>query len=65
MKLVDLTRFMCDRRRCYPVVGGALVHRDVGHMTRTFATTLAPYLLAELSPTTATPSPPPPTTTPY
>ena len=65
VQLVDLTRFMCDRRRCYPVVGGALVHRDVGHMTRTFATTLAPYLLAELSPTTATPSPPPPTTTPY
>jgi hypothetical protein len=42
---VDLTRFMCDRARCYPVVGGALVHRDIGHLTRVFATTLGPFLL--------------------
>lgn len=44
VRLVDLTRFMCDRARCYPVVGGALVHKDGLHLTATFAATLAPYL---------------------
>jgi peptidoglycan/LPS O-acetylase OafA/YrhL len=45
---VDLTPFFCDHERCFPVVGGALVHRDVSHMTAAFAETLAPYLLREL-----------------
>jgi peptidoglycan/LPS O-acetylase OafA/YrhL len=43
--VVDLTRFFCDRSRCYPVIGGALVYRDQNHMTETFATSLGPYLL--------------------
>ncbi len=47
--VVDLTRFFCDARRCLAVVGGALVHRDVSHMTTTFATTLGPYLLRALA----------------
>jgi hypothetical protein len=50
---VDLTHFFCDRKRCYPVVGGALVHKDTHHMTAVFAATLGPYLLRsidELSP---------------
>lgn len=42
--LIDLSRFMCDDDRCFPVVGGALVIRDIGHLTRTFSTTLGPYL---------------------
>lgn len=42
--LVDLTRFMCDARRCFPVVGGALVHKDGNHLTAIFGATLAPYL---------------------
>jgi len=42
--LVDLSSFMCDEQRCFPVVGGALVIKDIGHMTRTFARTLGPYL---------------------
>ena len=42
--VVDLTRFMCDRRHCFPVVGGALVHKDGNHLTATFGATLAPYL---------------------
>lgn len=42
--LIDLTPFMCDEQRCYPVVGGALVIKDVGHLTRTFSTTLGPFL---------------------
>jgi hypothetical protein len=44
VKLVDLSSFMCDRRNCFPVVGGALVIKDIGHLTRTFSTTLGPYL---------------------
>lgn len=43
--LVDLTRFMCSRRRCFPVVGGALVHKDPTHLTEVFAATLGPFLL--------------------
>jgi hypothetical protein len=54
IQVVDLTRYMCDGARCYPVVGGVLVHKDRGHLTRTFATTLAPYLSAQLNSGTAT-----------
>jgi hypothetical protein len=46
--LIDLTRFMCSRTRCFPVVGGALVHKDVTHLTRAFARTLGPFLLRRL-----------------
>ena len=31
------------------VVGGVLVHKDVGHLTRDFSATLGPYLLRSLS----------------
>ena len=44
VKVVDLTPFMCDERRCFPVVGGALVIKDHGHLTRTFSTTLGPFV---------------------
>jgi peptidoglycan/LPS O-acetylase OafA/YrhL len=44
VQLVDLNRFLCDRLWCYPVIGGALVHKDQHHMTVVFATTLGPYL---------------------
>ncbi|HEX8207162.1 MAG TPA: hypothetical protein VF587_13960, partial [Solirubrobacteraceae bacterium] len=47
--LVDMTRYFCDARRCFPVVGGVLTHKDTGHMTATFGETLAPYLGARLS----------------
>jgi hypothetical protein len=36
---------MCNRRKCFPVVGGALVHKDTHHLTRVFARTLGPFLL--------------------
>jgi SGNH domain (fused to AT3 domains) len=49
VQLIDLTRFMCDERRCFAVVGGALVHKDINHLTRVFATTLGPYLLRKLN----------------
>jgi hypothetical protein len=44
VQVADLTRFICDRRRCYPVIGGALVYKDASHLTAVFATTLGPYL---------------------
>ncbi|MDX6718625.1 MAG: hypothetical protein QOJ63_879 [Solirubrobacteraceae bacterium] len=44
VKLIDLTPFMCDDDECFPVVGGALVIRDVGHLTRSFSATLGPFL---------------------
>jgi hypothetical protein len=46
--LVDLTHFMCGRARCFPVVGGALVHKDTTHLTQVFARTLGPFLLRRL-----------------
>jgi hypothetical protein len=44
IETVDLTRYFCDRRVCFPVVGGALVLRDNTHVTGTFSKTLGPYL---------------------
>jgi peptidoglycan/LPS O-acetylase OafA/YrhL len=53
--LVDLTSLMCDRRACYPVVGGVLVHRSTGHLTRLFSSTLAPFLQRDVNQLTAPP----------
>lgn len=47
LQAIDMTDFMCDAARCFPVVGGVLVKKDAGHLTRLFATTLAPYLRRE------------------
>ncbi len=48
IRTVDMTSFFCSRRRCYPVVGGALVHKDVTHLTDIFASTLGPYVVRKL-----------------
>lgn len=45
---VDLTPFMCGSTDCLPVVGGVLVHKDRGHLTRAFSATLGPFLLRDL-----------------
>ena len=45
LKPIDLTDFFCDAKRCFPVVGGVLVHKDTDHLTQDFAATLGPYLL--------------------
>ena len=42
---IDLSDHMCDSRLCYQVVGGVLVIKDFGHLTRVFSETLGPYLL--------------------
>jgi hypothetical protein len=44
VEIVDLTDYMCSPRLCFQVVGGALVHKDTGHLTQVFATTLGPYV---------------------
>jgi hypothetical protein len=45
---IDLSRFFCDARLCYPVIGGALVYKDVSHLMEVFASTLGPFLLREV-----------------
>lgn len=47
-EVLDLNRFFCSERWCYPVIGGALVHKDEHHMTSVFVTTLGPYLLLDV-----------------
>jgi hypothetical protein len=44
VRVADLTPFFCDSR-CYPVVGGVLVHKDIDHLTALYSSTLGPYLL--------------------
>jgi len=44
VRVIDMSRYFCGKRRCYPVVGGALVYKDDQHMTEVFGTTLGPYL---------------------
>jgi hypothetical protein len=48
--LVDMTAIFCDASRCYPVIGGALVHKDTTHLTKTFAESLGLPLLRRLKP---------------
>lgn len=48
--VVDLTDLYCDNEVCAPVVGHALVYRDErGHLTSTYALTVAPFLADELA----------------
>jgi hypothetical protein len=55
VRTVDLTRFFCDRRRCYPVIGGALVFKDPTHLTVVYARSLAPFLRGGLAAAVRTP----------
>ena len=48
IKVVDLTRLFCDSRRCFSVIGGALVRHDESHLTQAFAVTLGPFILRAL-----------------
>ena len=49
VKVIDLTRYFCDARRCFSVVGGALVRHDESHLTQAFAATLGPFVLRALN----------------
>jgi hypothetical protein len=41
VQAIDLTEVFCSLRACNPVIGGALVYKDLHHFTLTFAETLA------------------------
>ena len=41
---IDLSAVYCGPRRCFPVIGGALVYKDGHHLTQVFSRTLAPIL---------------------
>ncbi|MGH2900163.1 MAG: SGNH hydrolase domain-containing protein, partial [Solirubrobacteraceae bacterium] len=43
--VLDMTHYFCGSARCYPIVGGALVHKDADHITATYAKTLGPFML--------------------
>jgi SGNH domain-containing protein len=47
-QVLDLNRFFCSERWCYPIIGGALVHKDEHHLTATFVRTLGPYLFDDV-----------------
>jgi len=42
--VVDLTDKFCRDGVCHVIIGGAIVYSDAGHLTTTYATSLAPYL---------------------
>jgi hypothetical protein len=49
VRSIDLSRYFCDERRCPPVIGGALVYKDVeSHLTDVYAATLGPILRREI-----------------
>jgi hypothetical protein len=48
--LIDFTKYMCSKTRCFPVVGGALVHKDGGHLSRAFAGSIGPFMLEQSRP---------------
>jgi len=47
--VLDMTPFFCGSARCYPVVGGALVHKDADHITTVFARTLGPFMVSKVA----------------
>ena len=48
VRVVDLTRQLCDARTCPAVVGGALAFKDPDHLTPVFAATLGPFLRRDI-----------------
>jgi peptidoglycan/LPS O-acetylase OafA/YrhL len=41
---LDFTRYFCDKRRCYTVVGGVVVYFDGDHMNREFSRSMKPMI---------------------
>ncbi|WP_167762229.1 acyltransferase family protein [Blastococcus sp. CT_GayMR20] len=48
VRLLDLTEKYCRDGVCHARIGGAIVYSDAGHLTNTFARSLAPYIGAAL-----------------
>jgi hypothetical protein len=47
--VLDMSPFFCSPDRCFPVVGGALVHKDVDHITTVFSRTLGPFMVTKVA----------------
>ena len=48
--LIDLTPYYCTADgMCPAVIGNVVVYRDAHHLTRTYATTVGPYLADKLA----------------
>lgn len=45
---VDLTRYFCDERRCFPAAGNVLIYRDHNHLTPAYSQTMKDALADEL-----------------
>lgn len=45
---IDLSDYFCDAEICHALIGGVVVYADDNHVSRTYATTLAPFLEASL-----------------
>jgi SGNH domain (fused to AT3 domains) len=48
VRVMDLSRYFCDSRLCFPVIGGVLVYKDITHITTVFAETLGQFMLRRL-----------------
>lgn len=53
--LLDLSDYFCDGDRCPPVIGDVIVYRDPGHITSTYARTLAPVVASAIAENLAAP----------
>ncbi|QAY69365.1 acyltransferase family protein [Xylanimonas protaetiae] len=45
VSVLDVNDLLCDAQRCHAVVGGLVTHFDHGHLTASFARTLAPEVV--------------------
>jgi len=48
IQMIDMSSFFYSSEKCFPVVGGALVYKDISHLTDVFASSLGPYLLRKI-----------------
>jgi peptidoglycan/LPS O-acetylase OafA/YrhL len=44
VQTIDVNRLLCNTKVCFPVIGGALVFKDVHHLTSVFSTSLGPFV---------------------
>jgi peptidoglycan/LPS O-acetylase OafA/YrhL len=47
-RYVDLTRYFCDERRCFPTAGNLLIYRDHNHLTPSYVRTLKDAIADEV-----------------
>lgn len=47
-RFIDLTRYFCDARTCFPTVGNVLIFRDADHLTASYVRTLKDVLASEI-----------------